>query len=102
MGVGIDIRGAPMGGPTGMTDPDLSSDRFFLASRGQFLNATAFFADFHAFSVENRQPSRVISPILQATESIQQDRLGVPRTHIGDNSTHRKLVLARGSDRVNV
>jgi len=100
MGVCILIRRGSMGGPTGMTDAEVALDGVCLASLGQFEDSPAFFSDFEAFAVENRKSGGVIAPVFQAVEGIEKNRLGASRSNVGDNSTHRKLVLPTCRDRV--
>jgi len=49
----VDVGRASVGGPAGMTNTQLSSDRLLLASRGELLDAAAFLADLESFSIED-------------------------------------------------
>ncbi|NBS14207.1 MAG: glucosamine--fructose-6-phosphate aminotransferase [Verrucomicrobia bacterium] len=52
-------------------------------------------------AVEDCQPGRVVPPIFQPPQGIEENRLGIPRADIGNNSAHRELVLHFCVDRVN-
>lgn len=100
VGVGIFIGWCPMRRPPGVADSQFAWDGFGLASVGQIFNPTAFLTNLHAMSIQDRQTGRVIAPVLEAAECFEEDGLGLSRPDIGNNSTHRKLVLAGGCDRV--
>jgi len=100
VGVGIFIGRCPMRRPPGVADSQFALDGFGLASVGQIFNPTALFTNLHAMPIEDGETGRVIAPVLQPAECFEEDGLGLSRPDIGNNSTHRKLVLAGGCDRV--
>lgn len=100
MGMCILIRRASMGGPAGMTDAKIALDGVGLTGFGQFEDSPAFFPYFEAFAIKNCKSSGVVAPVFQPVEGIEKNRLGASRSHVGDNSTHRKLVLPPQRDRV--
>ena len=100
MRMGIRIGGGSVSGPTGVTDTHGSGNWFGLTSFRQIFDPTALLANFDPLSIQDRETGGVVAPVLKATEGIQENGLGISRAHIGDNSTHRKLVLPAGGDRV--
>ena len=83
-----------------MTDSNFTQNGFRHAGFGQVFNPTALFTNLHAMPIEDGETGRVIAPVLEAAECFEEDGLSFPRPDIGNNSTHRKLVLAGGCDRV--
>ena len=100
VGVSVFVGRCPMGGPTSMADSQFALNRFGLASVGKIFNPTTFFTNLHAVSIQDGEAGRVITPVFETAQRFQENRLGFTWPHVGNNSTHRKLVLAGGCDRV--
>ena len=88
VGMGVGRGGRAMRGPPGVADADgaggeMSGDLLFevgeLASRLVHLEAGA---------VDDGDPGRVVSAVLHATQSIEQERRRLPWPNIPDNTAH--------------
>jgi hypothetical protein len=87
-----------VGSPTGVPKPYRTARRFLLDQFGQTANPSGAFADLHRSVRYQRDPSRIVSPVLQASKSIHQNWSGFGLSDITDDSAHknkRNCILAK-------
>ena len=90
MGMGIHIRRGAMGGPTGMADatgalqPTLLLDLVV-----QILDAAFCLDDPNAIGLHSCHTGRIISPVLQLIQPLQQNRNRFFAAYISYYSTHK-------------
>ena len=85
-------RGA-VGGPAGVSDPDGPQRGLAPELVGQHRELARGFLDPDPVSVDDRKASGVVSPILHAAETLQQDRRRLPWPNVPDDSAHRARPL---------
>ena len=91
VGVGIGIRGSTVGGPAGM--PDSGAARHQAAVLGLFAqigNSSGDLLNVNGSVLNHRNARRVIAPVFQLLQALQQNRRTVLGTGVSHNSAHRK------------
>ena len=90
MGVCVFFRRRPVGSPTGVTDPCRPGHACpvpgFLA---QIRDAPRHLAHCNLLSVHDSNACRIIAPVFQLFQAVQQERRGALRTGKSNNSTHK-------------
>ena len=99
MGVGVFFGGTSVSGPTRVPDPVGSIHR---------AHAQGFFevAQFPLGAANRKLPivaidgqaRRVVSPVLEPFQALEDDRNGFPRSDIAHDSTHSSIIERRGRD----
>lgn len=89
LGVGIFFGHAAVGGPAGMSDPYLGGGHVggelhqqVVQLAGSADNSQSF------FGIHCGNAGRIIAPILQGAQALQQDGGSPLKTHVADNATH--------------
>ena len=103
MGVGIACRGLPVGGPTGVGDPQAPRQRVdgdLLPEPRHLAQGADAIED--ARRLQDRDPGGVVAPILQATEPFEQDGRDRPLGDGADDTAHGLFPCSRviGLDQV--
>src|SRR5581483_925643 len=89
--VGVLFSGAAMGGPAGVTDSINAGKRLRLDSLFQVAQFAGGTTHFQTFVLrKNGYARRIIPPVLQAAQSIHNNRHRVAAAHIAHNSAHKK------------
>ena len=90
LGVGVFFRRRPVGSPAGVADPCRPGHACpvpgFLA---QICDAPRHLAHCNLLPVHDGNACRIIAPVFQLFQSVQQERRGALRTGKSNNSTHK-------------
>ncbi len=86
--MGVPAVGHPVGGPTGVADPDLAMDGRTVHQGGQASKFTGIAADLYAAILQHGQAGRIIAAIFQSSEAVQDDRCGILRADVSHDSAH--------------
>ena len=95
MRMGVDLVRLPVGGPPGVADADRRL-RPVADPLPQVLDAAGGLGDLQLVPVDDRQSGRVVAPVLQAPQSLENDRDGVPAADVSYDSAHVKGLLCVG------
>src|SRR5215471_21275590 len=91
--VGVLFGGAAMGGPSGVSDPVGAVERLQPDNLFQVPELAFSTADLQAFSVTaDRNPRRIVAPILELPESLNDYRDDSFLAYIADNPAHCALL----------
>ena len=89
LGVGVHIRRHAVGGPPGMADAQGAMDgRAALDHVGQYPQAALGLGDIQLLSVKNSHARRVVPPVFQPTQTVQQNGRGLLAANKSDNTAH--------------
>ncbi len=99
MGVGVDLGGLAVGGPARVADPEAAVEGMAAQRAFQLLDAAHFLDHREALAVEHGNPARIVTPVLETVQPLQQERLGFLIPNIGNNSAHNLLVATIGRQR---
>ncbi len=95
MGMGVGIRGRAMGRPAGVANAaEARHQRAVLRLFAQSGDTAGDFADGNAALLHNGDARRVIAPVFQLFQTVQQNRGGVLRAGVSNNSAHIKSPYA--------
>src|SRR2546422_11241513 len=86
--VRVALGGNPVGGPARVRDPARAEHRLALQMLGEPLHAPRELDDRHAGAVLDRNAGGVVAAILQATQTVHQNRRGLALPHVPDDATH--------------
>src|SRR5205807_10426488 len=92
MGMSVAVVGRPVGGPARVTDAVAPRAGPLAQVACQIGNATRLLADVQMRPGQRGYTGTVITAILQAAQSFNQDRFRFTRADITDNSTHGVLL----------
>ena len=92
--MGVHHRGPAVGGPAGVADPEMPGGDPVLLAAGDQVGHLAIALD-HAVvpaigPVEDRDPGRVVTAVLEALEALQQQRGGGATTGVADDAAHQQ------------
>jgi hypothetical protein len=73
----------------------------FAEMASQIVDAAGSFADVKTGPVESRKPGAVVAAILEAAQSLNQNRLRFARTGIANDAAHGALLPEPTDDGVN-
>src|SRR2546428_762264 len=76
------------GDPRRVRDPARAVPRLALQMLGEPLHAPRELDDRHAGAVLDRNAGGVVAAILQATQTVHQNRRGLAFPHVSDDATH--------------
>jgi hypothetical protein len=99
--VGVALVGLPVGGPTRMRDPNRPVDRAAVHDALELGDLALGFARLEAVAVHRRDAGRVIAPILQALEPIDEERRRRLRSYVSHNSAHMSFPCCSGLEPIN-
>ena len=85
--VGVDVVRLAVGGPPGVADADGGLGPV-VDQVPQVLDPARGLGDLQPVAVDDGQAGRVIAPVLQAPQALEQDRDGVPAADVADDSAH--------------
>ena len=88
VGVGIGVRGASMGRPARMGDPEGSLGGSGSDERLERDDLPDRLPHLEAIPVDRRDPRRVVASILEALETLDQEGKSVTMTNVSDDATH--------------
>ena len=89
MGVGVGVRGRPVGGPTGVTDADgARNGTSALDHVREYLQTSLGLGHPHLSVMVYRHSGGVIPSVFQAGQAVQQNGRRLLPPHISYNSTH--------------
>ena len=94
VGMGVGLGRPPVGGPAGVADAHLALQGVLEEQVFQFLQFAQAPADGQAgFAViaDHRHPRRVIAPVLQPFQPVQDDGHGLLGPQISDDAAHSRL-----------
>ena len=92
MGVGVDVAGLAVGGPSGVPDAQGARQvRAVMAHLPQHLDPALFLADPQHAVAAHGHTGGVIAPVFHALQALQQNRGGLLAAYVSDNSTHKKI-----------
>ena len=88
VGMGVGLGGAAVGGPAGVADAHLARQGLPAQQLVQFDQFAHAAANGQAVIADHRHPRRIIAPILQAFQAVQNDGHGLLGPQITDNAAH--------------
>src|SRR5262245_14221089 len=89
VGMGVFIIRRTVGGPTGMSDADLSRKRLVIKQVSQALvDLALLLPGMEAGCLQDSKSSTVVSAIFKPSQPFQKNGRGMTRTDISNNSTH--------------
>ena len=91
VGMGVGLGGAPVGGPAGVADAHLTREGVLPQQVFQLLQFAQAAADGQAVIADHRHPRRVIAPVLQPFQPVQDDGHGLLGPQISDDAAHSRL-----------
>ncbi len=96
MGMGVFLGGTPMRGPAGMADPVRTVHRiqaYAVFQVAQFAGSAAHAE--RAILVQHGESRRVVTSVLQAAQTVQNDGNRFALSDIADNSAHDPILVVR-------
>ena len=81
-----------MRGPARVADPGRAREGVFFDFRSKVGNASDSLPHIDAALLEQSHTGRVVSPVFQPTETVNQDRQGFGGSYVSNNSTHKTNV----------
>ncbi len=91
VGVGVGFGGAPVGGPAGVPDAHLSEKGLLAQQFFQLHELAQAPTDSQSAVADDRHARRVIAPVLQALQAVQDDGHGLLGAQISDDAAHSYL-----------
>ena len=86
--MGVAIRRRAVGGPPRVADSTMTVERMRIEHLFQGPDTPRAFPHVELIRIEESQPGAVITPILQPQEPGDQDRAGLMRPGVTNDSTH--------------
>src|SRR3989442_160211 len=79
----------PVRGPSRMAHPDMAFERGVGEQEAEIFELALGAADFELAAIDDsRDTGRVVAAILEAAESVEEERVGRTRTDVSDYSAH--------------
>ena len=91
VGMGVGLGRPPVGGPAGVADAHLTLQGVLQQQVFQLLQFSQAAADGQAVIADHRHPRRVIAPVLQPFQPVQDDGHGLLGPQISDDAAHSRL-----------
>ncbi len=88
VGMGVARRGRAVGRPARVPDAQVALHGRFCHHLCQARQLAGVAADFDVPVFEHGKPGRVVAAVLQAAQAVQDDRRGITRSNVTNNSTH--------------
>ena len=91
VGMGVGLGGAAVGGPAGVADAHLARQGLLAQQLFQLDQFAQAAADGQAVIADHRHPRRIIAPVFQPFQAVQDDGHGLLGPQISDNAAHSYL-----------
>ena len=93
VGMGVAIGRCSVRGPARVPDAAAAVYRIAREQLAQAVEAARQFASLHAVAVQHRHAGGVVAPVLEARQTVEQQRCGVLRSDVRYDPTHRSRPL---------
>ncbi len=92
VGVGVDVARLAVGRPAGVADADGSGERLEIEQTRQPIDLPLGLPDMDG-AVGDGDARRVVAPVLEPTQTVEQQRSGLPGADISHDSAHARVYL---------